>query len=191
MAGNKLRQRYMYSMQTPISHAPATINGPYIGATEDLSRLIELVASDKFVHQVMAGMLDLSKITAGDTTLYADINRPGVNTLKGDSGSKGTYTGMAKLIKTAEDFMTFKCGSVIISEFTNSSFTLVMSKAGAVVTEIGGTLSHVAIVPGIEGSMCYKLYKCHENYPRRRSCDRRWKRWHRDGFKSSPGGSKL
>ena len=42
--------------------------------------------------------------------------------------------------------MTVKRGSVIISEFTNSSFTLVMSKAGAVVTEIGGTLSHAAIV---------------------------------------------
>ena len=63
---------------------------------------------------------------------------------------------------------------MIISEFTNSSFTLVMSKAGAVVTEIGGTLSHAAIVCRESKVPCYKLYKCHENYPRRRSCDCRW-----------------
>ena len=66
--------------------------------------------------------------------------------IQGDPASSGTYRGTVKLIRSPADFGKVREGSVVVAQFTNSSFTLLMSKAGAVVTEVGGTLSHAAIV---------------------------------------------
>ena len=66
--------------------------------------------------------------------------------MKGDSGAKGCHEGKVKLVKSPSDFSSVQVGDVVVAEFTNSSFTLLVSKAGAVVTEVGGTLSHAAIV---------------------------------------------
>jgi rifampicin phosphotransferase len=142
----RLKSRYLYSMQTLLSHAPSTINGPYVGSTGTIAKIIDATILDKDVRRVLLGIVDIAKVSQSNMNLHGDANKPGTKILRGDSGSKGKYTGRAKLIRKAEDFMSVQRGDVIFSEFTNSSFTLVMSKAGAVVTEVGGTLSHAAIV---------------------------------------------
>jgi hypothetical protein len=141
----KLQYRYVYSMQTLLSHAPSSINGPYKGRTSGVTEFISPIIGDKDVRQIILGLADIAKVSDSNMSLYNDKNTPGVNILHGDSGSKGKYTGKARIIRSAADFMLVQRGEIIFSEFTNSSFTLIMSKAGACVTEVGGTLSHAAI----------------------------------------------
>ena len=51
-----------------------------------------------------------------------------------------------KLIRSAADFARLHEGDVVVAQFTNSSFNMVIPSAGAVVTEVGGMLSHAAII---------------------------------------------
>ena len=63
--------------------------------------MIELVASDKFVHHDGRDVRSILKDYCVATTLYG-YGTDLALTLCWRLGSKGTYTGMAKLIKTAE-----------------------------------------------------------------------------------------
>jgi pyruvate,water dikinase len=65
--------------------------------------------------------------------------------LKGVPASEGISTGRARVISSAAELALVEAGEVIVTQFTNSSFNLVIGMAAGVVTELGGTLSHAAI----------------------------------------------
>jgi pyruvate,water dikinase len=66
--------------------------------------------------------------------------------LKGIGGSPGMVSGTAKIILDIEDFSKFKEGEILIAPTTNPSWTPLFIMAKAVVTEVGGLLSHGAVV---------------------------------------------
>ncbi|MDB5189817.1 MAG: Pyruvate, water dikinase [Parcubacteria group bacterium] len=66
--------------------------------------------------------------------------------IKGQIGNKGTYTGPAKIIMNTHDFAKMQTGDVLVSTMTTPDFVVLMHKAGAIVTDIGGMLCHAAIV---------------------------------------------
>jgi len=66
--------------------------------------------------------------------------------IKGISGSRGRKTGIAKVIFSLDDVVDFNLGDVLVTKATNPSWTPLIHTASAVVTDLGGSLSHAAIV---------------------------------------------
>lgn len=69
-----------------------------------------------------------------------------INQIKGIPASPGTFKGETCLVKSLQDFSKFGSGMVLVSETTNPVWTPLICAAGAVVTDLGGSLSHAAIV---------------------------------------------
>jgi phosphohistidine swiveling domain-containing protein len=66
--------------------------------------------------------------------------------LSGIPASGGYYTGNTCVVKGAHDFPKVTEGIVIVIPFSDISWTPIFTKAGAVVSESGGILSHSAII---------------------------------------------
>ncbi len=66
--------------------------------------------------------------------------------IKGQVGNRGKYTGTARIIMNTHDFSKMQSGDVLVSTMTTPDFVVLMHKAGAIVTDIGGMLCHAAIV---------------------------------------------
>ncbi|HSV42384.1 MAG TPA: PEP/pyruvate-binding domain-containing protein [Methanomassiliicoccales archaeon] len=64
----------------------------------------------------------------------------------GIPSSGGYYKGRVKVVKGISDFRTVEKGDVIIIPFSDVSWSPVFAKAGAVISESGGMLSHSSIV---------------------------------------------
>jgi pyruvate,water dikinase len=76
--------------------------------------------------------------TAGDEEV--DGQRRGV------AGSPGVVTGVARVIRGPEEFGKLQNGEILVAPLTNPVWTPLFAIASAVVTEVGGILSHGAIV---------------------------------------------
>jgi phosphohistidine swiveling domain-containing protein len=66
--------------------------------------------------------------------------------LKGIPTSLGMYSGPARVIRGINDFEKLDDGDVLIIPFSDVGWTPLFAKAGAVVAESGGMLSHSSIV---------------------------------------------
>jgi len=66
--------------------------------------------------------------------------------LGGLGASPGLATGMARVIRGPEEFGKLKNGDILVAPFTNPIWTPLFAIAAGVVTEVGGMLSHGAIV---------------------------------------------
>ena len=64
----------------------------------------------------------------------------------GVAGSPGVATGRACVIRGPEEFHLLQKGDILIAPITNPVWTPLFSIAGGIVTEVGGILSHGAIV---------------------------------------------
>lgn len=73
-------------------------------------------------------------------------NNPEGNTLKGYAASAGKVTAPACVIRGPEDFNLMRPGDVIVAVTTTPAWTPLFAMASAVVTDIGGPLSHSSIV---------------------------------------------
>jgi len=67
-------------------------------------------------------------------------------TLKGIPTSKGCYTGQARVIKGIRDFHKLKIGDILVIPFSDVGWTPLFTKAGAIIAESGGFLSHSSII---------------------------------------------
>jgi len=66
--------------------------------------------------------------------------------LKGVPGSRGIYTGTARVVRSLDEATTLEDGEVMVCEMTLPPWVPVFSVAGAIVADVGGVLSHTAIV---------------------------------------------
>ncbi|MEV0646757.1 PEP/pyruvate-binding domain-containing protein [Phytomonospora sp. NPDC050363] len=66
--------------------------------------------------------------------------------LRGAPGAHGVATGTARIVGGPGDFQRVQAGDIVICPYTDPAWTPLFTIAGGVVTEIGGTLSHAAIV---------------------------------------------
>lgn len=66
--------------------------------------------------------------------------------ITGQIGNKGVYTGTVKVIMSSREFYKLQDGDVLVTTMTTPDFVLLMQKAGAIVTDVGGMLCHAAIV---------------------------------------------
>lgn len=81
-------------------------------------------------------------------------------TLKGLGASAGRATGPARLLLGPEDFGAMRPGDVLVAPITTPAYTPFFAMASAVVTDVGGPLSHSSIVareygiPAVLGTGC-------------------------------------
>ena len=66
--------------------------------------------------------------------------------LKGIPTSRGHYTGAVKVLTGLQDFDKLQEGDVLVIPYSDVGWTPLFAKAGAVVAESGGILSHSSIV---------------------------------------------
>jgi pyruvate,water dikinase len=76
---------------------------------------------------------------------------PGASTpageeLTGLAGSTGSVTATARVLRGPEDFGAMAPGEVLVARMTTPAWTPLFARAAAVVTDIGGPLSHSSIV---------------------------------------------
>ena len=66
--------------------------------------------------------------------------------LTGMAASPGTVEGLARVIRSADELDQVKDGEILVTPVTAPSWAPVFSKISATVTDIGGMMSHAAIV---------------------------------------------
>jgi rifampicin phosphotransferase len=66
--------------------------------------------------------------------------------LRGAPASAGVARGPARLVRNLEEFAKFQRGDVLVCQSSNVSWIPLFTSAAAVVTEVGGPLSHAAVV---------------------------------------------
>jgi pyruvate,water dikinase len=66
--------------------------------------------------------------------------------LTGIGGSAGVYRGRARVIRRVEDATGLARGEILVTRFTDPGWTPLLNQAAAVVTEVGGLLSHAAVI---------------------------------------------
>jgi pyruvate,water dikinase len=83
-------------------------------------------------------------------TIYGDQPPPLTlhtgNRLSGVATSRGYYTGPARVVQGMGDFGKVQPGDVLVIPFSDVGWTPLFTKAGAVIAESGGILSHSSIV---------------------------------------------
>jgi phosphoenolpyruvate synthase/pyruvate phosphate dikinase len=72
--------------------------------------------------------------------------KPETHLLKGKGTSAGQVTAPACVLRGPEDFAQMRPGDVIVAVTTTPAWTPLFAMASAVVTDIGGPLSHSSIV---------------------------------------------
>lgn len=86
----------------------------------------------------------LPMVIYGDDPPPLDI--PAVTHLRGMPTSRGIYTGRTVVVRGLQDFSKVQPGSVLVVPFTDIGWTPLFIKAGAVIAESGGLLSHSSII---------------------------------------------
>lgn len=66
--------------------------------------------------------------------------------IRGRAASAGVFRGIARVITDETAYVALRKGEVAVSHTATPELSLVLDRAGAVVTDIGGVLSHVAVV---------------------------------------------
>ena len=68
------------------------------------------------------------------------------NELHGYAASSGVVEGIARVLKTVNEIGDVQTGEILVSPITTPSWGPVFGKIRAAVSDIGGTMSHAAIV---------------------------------------------
>jgi pyruvate,water dikinase len=88
--------------------------------------------------RILGRDVESSKMTRAD--------KPDTDTLKGVAASPGSVTAPARILRGPEDFSRMQAGDVLVAPLTTPAWTPLFARAAAVVTDVGGPLSHGSIV---------------------------------------------
>ena len=100
--------------------------------------------------------------------------------LNGAAASPGVIEGVARVVKTVSEISDVRKGDVLVCRITSPAWAPIFSKVEAVVTDIGGVMSHAAIVcreyglPAVVGTgRATSQIRTGQTDPRRRNGGRR------------------
>ncbi len=77
-------------------------------------------------------------LTAGD--------QPDSNEIKGFAASRGVAEGVARVVKSVDEIGRLRQGDILVCQVTNPTWAPIFQKIAAAVSDIGGSMSHAAIV---------------------------------------------
>jgi pyruvate,water dikinase len=98
--------------------------------------------------------LAMPDIIFGEDFVPSRADEAQATTLRGTPSSRGTHLGVARVIHGIADFERVEEGDIIVIPFSDVGWTPLFAKAGAVVAESGGMLSHSSIVSREYGIPC-------------------------------------
>ena len=105
---------------------------------------------DPFIDAVTSRLLGIKAPPEGDQD--PDL-------IDGVAGSPGVYTGVARVVRSLEEAGDLEDGEIMVCEMTLPPWVPMFAIAGAVVSDVGGVMSHCAIVarefniPAVVGSV--------------------------------------
>jgi pyruvate, water dikinase len=73
-------------------------------------------------------------------------SQPDSNEIRGFAASSGVAEGVARVVKTVEEIERLHHGDILVCHITNPTWAPVFQKIAAAVSDIGGSMSHAAIV---------------------------------------------
>jgi pyruvate,water dikinase len=88
----------------------------------------------------------LPEVIFGDTYPAPSADGLPLNRLEGVPASSGYYKGRTRIVMGVSDFDKVKEGEVLVVPYSDPSWTPLLAKAGAIISESGGILSHCAII---------------------------------------------
>ena len=112
-------------------------------STSDQIDILKIVSSRKIEMQKSQGV-ELPSVIFGDQ--LPPIFPANASVMHGTPTSPGYYTGPACLVRGIEDFEKVKPGDVLVIPFSDVGWTPLFARAGAVIAESGGILSHSSII---------------------------------------------
>jgi pyruvate,water dikinase len=80
-----------------------------------------------------------------DTWLHADSDAAG-NEIRGFAASSGIAEGPARVVRSVEEIARLQRGDILVCQVTNPTWAPVFQKISGAVSDIGGSMSHAAIV---------------------------------------------
>ena len=126
-----------------------------LSQSKSAASLVERVAERQKAHESARKLTpppmlpDRKKSIMGfqmDNYLPTDASLQVGNTLKGVAASAGKVTAPARVLHGPEDFEQMRPGEVLVANITTPAWTPLFAMAAAVVTDVGGPLSHGSIV---------------------------------------------
>jgi pyruvate,water dikinase len=85
-------------------------------------------------------------IIRGTHEIYAEESIPSEGVLSGVGGSPGRVQGPARIVRGPEDFSKLRPGDILVAPLTTPVWTPLFGIAKGLVADVGGLLSHGAIV---------------------------------------------
>ena len=114
-----------------------------------LSDLSEAIPTRQAEHDTFRGYVPPSMLPEKSTKAVShatQIQKDGKIVLMGIGTSPGVVTAPACVLNSPADFEKFQPGSILIAVTTTPAWTQLFASASAIVTDIGGPLSHSSIV---------------------------------------------
>lgn len=105
---------------------------------------MRMLIDERNVNMEQYRDIALPSIIYGDNPL--PINLPVVKKLHGTPTSGGVYTGQCVVIKNMQDWGKMTQGAVLVVPYSDVGWTPLFLKAGALISESGGILSHGSII---------------------------------------------
>ncbi|NQV12818.1 MAG: hypothetical protein HQ530_00750 [Parcubacteria group bacterium] len=149
-------------IETAATQAQHMVKSLLITSRKDREKLTQLVQA-QFHHQYLAGYFE-AMIWPGNKLYFIDYNRvvareiplPSLASLnseedkpviRGVSVYPGVVVGRAIIVEAKDiNQVNFPAGDILVCQNTDIRYLPLMKKAGAIVTDQGGLLSHAAIV---------------------------------------------
>ncbi|MGN9908300.1 PEP/pyruvate-binding domain-containing protein [Phytohabitans sp. LJ34] len=91
-------------------------------------------------------LLQARPVTAAPPPPPSGASTTSAATLAGIPGSHGIATGTARVVRGPGEFARVRSGDILVCRYTDPAWTPLLRLAAGVVTEVGGVLSHAAIV---------------------------------------------
>ena len=66
--------------------------------------------------------------------------------IRGFAASSGVAEGIARVVRSVEEISRLKPGDILVCQVTNPTWAPIFQKIAAAVSDIGGSMSHAAIV---------------------------------------------
>jgi pyruvate, water dikinase len=108
------------------------------------------LASDGKTHLIE----DQDAVRSVRQAFQPEQSMDGIEEVRGVCGSKGKADGKARIVMGASDFHKMQKGDVLVTSMTTPDFVPLMQKASAIVTDMGGLLSHAVIMSRELGKPC-------------------------------------
>ncbi|MBO1266646.1 PEP/pyruvate-binding domain-containing protein [Arthrobacter cavernae] len=143
----ELRSAIEFGLAAPGASAAVTITGasrPVRAAVIEERKMLwrgqmkaaapQLLPESRWMERAFGSMMP-----AGSQHQLGDI-------IKGTGASSGRVTAPARVLRGPQDFALMEPGEVLIARITTPAWTSLFAMASAVVTDVGGPLSHSSIV---------------------------------------------